>query len=89
MELCINPHNNLGEYRAERVNEHIADAGFTQGHKRLVPFIQSSIGYGDQERDDGPIEFPTVPFPPNAMKDSDTKDTELGNVCRLSNSEMH
>lgn len=89
MELCVSPHNNLGKHRAERVNQYIAEACFPEWHKRLVPFIQTGVTYGDQECNDCPSQSPTVAFRPNAMKNSDTEDTEFGNVCSLSNSEMH
>jgi hypothetical protein len=89
MEFCVSPHNNLCQQRAERVNQYIAEACFPQRHKGLVPFIQTGVTYGNQECNDCPIQSPTVAFRPNAMKNSDTEDTEFGDVCSLSNSEMH
>ena len=89
MELCINPHNNLGKYRAKRINQYIADTRFPKRYKGLVPFVETGIGYGDQKRDDRPIESPSETFCANSMKNSDAKDAELGDMCHLSNSKMH
>ena len=89
MNLCVNPHNNLSQYRAERINQYITDACFPKRHKGLMPFIQTGIAYGDQECNDCPIESPTVTFRSNAMKNRHTKDAEFGDVRRFSNSKMH
>jgi len=54
-----------------------------------MPFIQAGIAYGDQECNDCPIQPPTVTFRTNAMKNSDTKNSEFGDVSRFSNADMH
>jgi hypothetical protein len=88
MELCVNPHNNLSEHSAKRVNQYITEARFPKRYKGLVPFVQTGIAHGDQECKDCPIESPTVALRSNTMKNSDTKDAEFSYVRCFSNSKM-
>lgn len=57
--------------------------------KDCVQFIQRGIAYSDQKCDDGLIKSPATGFGSNTMKNSDAKNTEFRDLCRLSNSEMH
>ena len=80
MDLRVGPYNDLCQQCPEAVNKHIADSGFAQGHKRLVPLVQTRIRDGDQQRPDCPVQFPTGPRSTNALENSDTENAELDDM---------